>query len=82
MSTLTERIIELQERVAKSKSDYDKAQGALDSIKKELKAKGYNNLKELSADIEAKEAQAAEIEAKINADVEAWKEQYGHLISE
>lgn len=82
MKSLTEQIVELQESVTKAKTEHDKAQGALDSIKKELKAKGYNTLKELSSDIAEREAKAKALEESLNISITEWKEKYGHLISE
>jgi len=77
----TTELAELKRKVEAAKSNHDKALGSLDSIKRQIKELGFNNIKELKSAIDTKNAELTTLKDELDVKETAWREKYADLIA-
>lgn len=76
-----QELVELKKSLELKKSQYDKALGSLDNVKRQLKDLGFNNLKDLREAIAKKTEQLETLKTALVQEEAEWRSKYNDLIS-
>jgi len=76
-----QELVELKKSLELKKSQYDKALGSLDNVKRQLKDLGFNNLKDLREAIAKKTEQLETLKTALVQEESEWRSKYNDLIS-
>lgn len=76
-----QELVELKKSLELKKSQYDKALGSLDNVKRQLKDLGFNNLKDLRDAIDKKTEQLETLKTALVQEESEWRSKYNDLIS-
>ncbi|MDD3480303.1 MAG: hypothetical protein PHI42_07965 [Paludibacteraceae bacterium] len=76
-----QELVELKKSLELKKSQYDKALGSLDNVKRQLKDLGFNNLKDLREAIDKKTEQLETLKTALVQEESEWRSKYNDLIS-
>lgn len=76
-----QELVELKKSLELKKSQYDKALGSLDNVKRQLKDLGFNNLKDLRNAIDEKTEQLETLKTALVQEESEWRSKYNDLIS-
>jgi len=76
-----QELVELKKSLELKKSQYDKALGSLDNVKRQLKDLGFNNLKDLREAIAKKTEQLETLKTALAQEESEWRSKYNDLIS-
>ena len=75
-----DELMKMKKAVENAKSEYDKAIGQLEAIKKQLKDAGFSNITELNAKIAELQKEYDDGTAELEKQVAEFKEKYGELL--
>lgn len=76
-------INELQQakrKVEEAKSRYDASRGKLEAITAEIKALGYNSIKDMQEAMNALQTDINEQKEQLTTRIESWREQYAEIL--
>ena len=75
-----DELMKMKKAVENAKSEYDKAIGQLEAIKKQLKDAGFSSITELNAKIDELQKEYDDGTADLEKQVAEFKEKYGELL--